>query len=154
MASVCDGDEIEFVHIESMIDERELTLAGRDFSPPQFSPIRRSPLNIGKTARRHSEGYSAAPDVEVAPEIQELDLESTLVPGKSFLSSNPTSKSSSDEDRCGISSSYMQAVTGGRLSDSSVVHQVSLLICAACLPGVAVARVFFCYPKMDLMVCR
>lgn len=129
MASVCDGDGIEICtdgHSESMIDERELTTAGRDFIQPEFSPIRRSTSTSSRKKVRRFSAFSAAP--VVAPELHELDLESTLVAGQSFLSSNPMSKSNCDEDN-GISSSYMQAVTGGRLADTSSmhVHQVSIL---------------------------
>lgn len=139
MASVCSSGEIGICTdgaSESMIDERELTLAGRDFVPPPFSPVRSSASTSRnrktKLSTRRSRSASIV-SVESAPalayhELRELDLESTLVAKEDEPAPLPVLNGSQNgrEGDHGLSNSYMQAVTGGRLTDSCTRFSVRL----------------------------
>ncbi len=114
---------ITTLSVDKMEDPRGLTLAGIYFEAPEFlSPSKTRPSGVVKTEKKTSKGGSRprAFPVPIAP--KELDLESTLVGGESFLSSTSASSSygrasGGPDSSLGISAttSYSRAVNRGRV---------------------------------------
>ena len=141
MASVCNGDSVDSFYTGDsasgrVMDERELTLSSKNFVPPTFSPVRRPSSTLDRIKRRRKKVTTSTPQLKAvqspleAPELHELDLESTLKASGSAPSDFKTRSSGvGSPGGGGLSSSYMRAVTEGRVlpSSSTTVESASLL---------------------------
>ena len=134
MASICDSSSTTISTVREQMDDREFTVSGKDFQMPK-SPAKRanhhgnsmakSEKKSSKTSRLRP--FSMPVIAPISPE--DLDLESTLVAGESFVSSNSNSGERQDINcsetlSLGNTTSYSRAVHRGRLESVAISKSV------------------------------